>query len=73
MTKITKKELAVLPKIGSLLLHSQNNKLALVIEYFKDYSIWVDREVLCVKILVDDELFEFDWSYVSDKYKVSVK
>ncbi len=70
MTKITKKELAVLPKIGSLLLHSQNNKLALVIEYFKDYSIWVDREILCVKILVDDELFEFDWSYVSDKYKV---
>ncbi len=70
MTKITKKELAVLPKIGSLLLHSQNNRLALVIEYFKDYSIWVDREILCVKILVDDELFEFDWSYVSDKYKV---
>ena len=70
MTKITKKELAVLPKIGSLLLHSQNNKLALVIEYFKDYSIRVDREILCVKILVDDELFEFDWSYVSDKYKV---
>lgn len=70
MTKITKKELTVLPKIGSLLLHARNNKLALVIEYFKDYSIWLDREILCIKILVDDVLFEFDWSYVSDNYKV---